>query len=140
MRGRGFTLIELMVAVAIIAILAAGAMPAYRDYSIRSQLVDATAALSDQRVRMEQYYADNRNYGSTSCGPSLPLMERFSLSCTLSGGGQGYTITASGLSGTSMAGFSYTIDQANTRVTTGWGSVWGSVPAAGATRWLIRKD
>jgi hypothetical protein len=39
-----------------------------------------------------------------------------------------------------MQGFSYTINQANERVTTGWGSVWGSVPAAGATRWLIRKD
>ena len=140
MRGRGFTLIELMVAVAIIAILAATAMPAYRDYSIRSQLIDATAALSDQRVRMEQHYADNRNYGDSSCGPTMPLLERFTLSCALTAGGQGYTITASGTSGTSMQGFSYTINQANERVTTGWGSVWGSVPAAGATRWLIRKD
>ncbi len=140
MRGRGFTLIELMVAVAIIAILAATAMPAYRDYSIRSQLIDATAALSDQRVRMEQHYADNRKYGDSSCGPTMPLLERFTLSCALTAGGQGYTITASGTSGTSMQGFSYTINQANERVTTGWGSVWGSVPAAGATRWLIRKD
>jgi type IV pilus assembly protein PilE len=129
-----------MVAVAIIAILAATAMPAYRDYSIRSQLIDATAALSDQRVRMEQHYADNRNYGDSSCGPTMPLLERFTLSCALTAGGQGYTITASGTSGTSMQGFSYTINQANERVTTGWGSVWGSVPAAGATRWLIRKD
>jgi type IV pilus assembly protein PilE len=140
MRGRGFTLIELMVAVAIIAILAATATPAYRDYSMRAQLIDATAALSDQRVRMEQYYADNRNYGAASCGPTVPLLERFTLSCALTAGGQGYTITATGLSGTSMAGFSYTIDQANTRVTTGWAPAWGSVPAAGATRWLIRKD
>jgi type IV pilus assembly protein PilE len=140
MRGRGFTLIELMVAVAIIAILAATAMPAYRDHAIRSQLIDATAALADQRVRMEQYYADNRTYGGSSCGPKMPTLELFALTCTPTAGGQGYSIEAAGKSGTSVAGFSYAIDQANKRSTTGWGSVWGAVPEAGSSRWLIRKD
>lgn len=140
MRGRGFTLIELMVAVAVVAILAATAIPAYRDYTVRSQLVDATGALSDQRVRMEQYYADNRHYGDGSCGVSNPILERFTLSCVLGDGGQSYVITAEGRSDSLISGFKYSIDQANNRVTLAWGAGWGSVPTAGATRWLIRKE
>lgn len=140
MRGRGFTLIELMVAVAVVAILAATALPAYRDYTVRSQLVDGTAALADQRVRMEQYYADNRHYGDGNCGVANPILERFELSCVLSSGGQGYVITASGRTDSQLSGFKYSIDQANNRVTVAWGASWGSVPTAGATRWLIRKE
>jgi type IV pilus assembly protein PilE len=140
MKGRGFTLIELMVAVAVIAILAATAVPAYRDYSVRAQLVDATAALADQRVRMEQFYADNRHYGSGTCGATLPILERFVLSCELSAEGQGYVVTAAGRTDSLLNGFKYSIDQANRRVTVAWGAGWGSVPAAGETRWLIRKE
>ena len=140
MRGKGFTLIELMVAVAVVAILAATAIPAYRDYTVRSQLVDATAALSDQRVRMEQYYADNRHYGDGSCGVSIPILDRFELSCALGADSQGYEITATGRSDSLLAGFKYSIDQANRRVTVAWGAGWGSVPTAGASRWLIRKE
>ena len=59
---RGFTLIELMVTVAIIAVLAAIAVPNYRDYVTRGKLVEASAGLSDARVKMEQYFQDNRTY------------------------------------------------------------------------------
>jgi len=67
----GFTLIELMVVVAIVAILAAVALPAYNDYVTRSKLTDAVTGLSDFRVRMEQFYQDNRRYdggGLGGCG------------------------------------------------------------------------
>jgi len=142
MRARGFTLIELLVAVTIVAILTAVAYPAYRNHVIRSQLVDATAALADTRVRMEQFYADNRNYASGElCGVNpLPTLERFVLSCVLSNGNQAYKITATGNTGSPVAGFSYSIDQVNTRKTESWTSSWGAVPATGATRWLIKKE
>ena len=55
-RARGFTLIELMVTVAIAAILASVSIPMYRDYVLRSRIIDATSKLSDFRVRMEQYF------------------------------------------------------------------------------------
>ncbi len=61
---RGFTLIELMIIVAIVSILAAVALPAYGDYVRRGQLPEAFAGMSDLRVKMEQYYQDNRNYGT----------------------------------------------------------------------------
>ena len=74
-RVGGFTLIELVVAVAIVGILASIAMPSYQAYARRGQLADAFTTLADMRVKMEQWYQDNKFYGtasgSTTC-PQLP--------------------------------------------------------------------
>jgi type IV pilus assembly protein PilE len=58
----GFTLIELMITVAIVAILTAIAYPSYRNYVIRGQLVSATQGLSAVQANMERYFQDNRTY------------------------------------------------------------------------------
>ncbi len=137
----GFTLIEIMIVVAIIGILSAVAVPAYRDYVIRARLSDVTSGLSEARVRMEQFYGDNRTYGGGGgCGAVMPVVEQFTLTCALAGGGQQYTITAGGVAATMMAGFAYDINQANARSTISYGASWGAVPASGSTRWLIRKE
>ncbi len=65
-KAKGFTLIELMIVVAIIGILSMIGIPAYNDYVTRGKLVDATSKLADMRIQLEQYYQDNRNYGSTA--------------------------------------------------------------------------
>ena len=77
MKSRGFTLIELMIVMAIIAILGAVAIPAYRDYVVRSRLSGAASGLSEARVRMEQFYADSRTYaaGGGGCGPNMPTVD-----------------------------------------------------------------
>ena len=62
----GFTLIELMIVIAVVAILAAVALPAYGDYLRRGQLPEAFTNLADLRVKMEQYYQDNRSYGAAA--------------------------------------------------------------------------
>ena len=58
----GFTLIELMITVAIIAILSAIAIPQYSEYVMRSRITEATMTLSDQRLKMERFFQDNRSF------------------------------------------------------------------------------
>lgn len=56
----GFTLIEVMIAVAVVAILAAPALPSYRDYVTRGNIPEATSRLLTKQVQMEQWFQDNR--------------------------------------------------------------------------------
>src|SRR4051812_25565453 len=85
---KGFTLIEVMITVVIVAILAAIAVPNYRDYVTRGRVVEATSALSDTRVKMEQYFQDNRAYpaGCTTGVPAatqvqVPAPQSFDIAC-----------------------------------------------------------
>ncbi|MBS1208097.1 MAG: hypothetical protein H6R19_495 [Proteobacteria bacterium] len=136
----GFTLIELMITVAIIAILAAVALPAYSDYVTRGRLVDATNALATVRAKMEQHYQDNRTYisvtGYTSPCATAQTAGTFSVQCKSGDlSDTAYVITATG-SGTT-AGFVYSIDQDGTQKTVTLPSGWGSYPQTGC--WVQRK-
>ena len=128
-RARGFTLIELMIAVAIVAILSAVGYPSYVDYIRRGQLPEAFAAMSDYRVKMEQYFQDYRNYGTTvggACanGANAPAWnsfvpanaKNFTFSCTVPAAGE-YTLTATGVGGR-VAGHVYTTNERGTQRTT----------------------
>lgn len=94
--NRGFTLIELMVVVMIIAILTAIALPSYRKYVMRTHRTDATKALTDLATREESYFYSNNTYTSTlsqlnassTMAGSLFTVQVASASST------GYTLTA----------------------------------------------
>lgn len=141
---RGFTLIELMIAVAIVGILAAVAVPQYRDYVRRGSLPESFSQLADYRVKMEQYYQDNRSYGATTCadGAAAPSWntfapngaKNFTYACTLANSGQSYTLTATGKTGTASLGHVYTINQANLQATT---TFKGSA-VSGKNCWLVK--
>jgi type IV pilus assembly protein PilE len=121
---QGFTLIEILVTVVAVAILAAIALPNYAEYVTRGQLVEAHSNLGGYRVLMEQYYQDNRNYGTGGCGAAAPGYKNFTHTCALTNAGQGYTATATGVSGSRVDGFVFTINEANTRATTGVPAGW----------------
>jgi type IV pilus assembly protein PilA len=53
---KGFTLIELMIVIAIVGILAAVALPAYQDYTIRAKLAEPMATLSEAKTSISEYY------------------------------------------------------------------------------------
>jgi type IV pilus assembly protein PilE len=59
---RGFTLVELMIAVAIVAILAAIALPSYQESVQKGKRSDAKTGLVDAASRLEQFYLDNKTY------------------------------------------------------------------------------
>lgn len=63
-RSRGFTLIELMIVVAIIGILAVIAYPSYKDYSIRAKRADGKAALIQLQMAQEKYRASCAQYAT----------------------------------------------------------------------------
>ena len=123
--ARGFTLLELMIAVAIVAIIAAVALPTYRDYVMRGKLTEAYAVLGAQRVKMEQYYQDLRTYtGACAAGTVAPppTGRYFTYKCDIND--QTYTITATGVAAEGVGDFGFTVDQNNARTTSAVPSDW----------------
>jgi type IV pilus assembly protein PilE len=147
--SRGFTLIELMIVVAIVGILAAIALPAYRNYVIRSKLVAGTNALSTMRAQMEQYYLDNRTYMSVSTTIVTPCTQfpnvanpnnLFNVNCSTQASDvptpTTYMLRATGTG--AVYGAVYTIDQFGNMNTVGLPTGWGT-PPANNTCWIMRK-
>jgi len=116
---RGFTLIEMMIVVAVMAILAAVALPSYSDFTRRANLASAFEALGTYRMRLEQFYQDSNNYGVSSCAMAAPATTTlFQYTCALTDSGQSFTATATGIG--TMAGYAYTTDAAGTNSTTAY--------------------
>ncbi len=62
---RGFSFLELMITVAVAAIIAAIAVPSYQEHTRKSRRAAATAALIDATSRQEQFFLDNKTYTTT---------------------------------------------------------------------------
>ena len=76
----GFTLIELMIAVVIIAILAAIALPNYTQYVRQGHRVDAQADMLQFAQAMERCFTRHRTYSDADCLPETPQAARYTFS------------------------------------------------------------
>ena len=77
-RARGFSLLELMIAVAIIGVLLRIAIPSYKNYVVRTNRTEATQFLIDLANRQQQYLMDARKYASTLAELNVTAPTRFS--------------------------------------------------------------
>lgn len=132
---RAFTLMELLVTVAIIGILSAVAIPAYSEYVTRGRIPDATARLATLQVQMEQYFQDNRTYvGAPACSADSSSSKNFDFQCSDGTSVSAYVLTATGKD--AMSGFTYSVNQANVKATSSVPSGWTSSSSC----WVTKKD
>ena len=135
-RFDGFTLIELMIVVAIVAILASVALPAYSDYVTRGRIPEATSGLAAKRVQMEQWFQDERTYvGAPACVQQT--IGLFTFKCNPDPTASTFVLEAVGSD--SMSGFTYTVNQADVKTSTitATGIGW---TGSSASCWITKKD
>ena len=135
--AKGFTLVEILIAIGIVGILSAIAIPSYNNYVIRGKLVDASTQLASARVQLEQFFQDYRSYTNSNGGiPPCPLPTRY-FTFTCNDTPTTYLLTASSNANQGMGNagsYQYTIDNNNNKQT-----VFFNGQTLGAACWIMKQ-
>lgn len=133
-RGNGFTLIELMITVAVVGILTMIALPSYRDYVKRGKLTEAFNQMSACALNFGQYYQDNRTYATITLATTCPATPNFTYTLP-SATATTYTLQATA-STSAVSGFTFTLTDQGVRATTAAPSGWPT----NATCWVSSRS
>jgi len=117
----GYTLVEMMIVVALLGILGAVAIPAYQGYVKTGKEAEGKAGLSNIALLEEQYFAENRTYDTVLATigytPENPTHFNWTIAAGASGIATSFTATATGKAGTGLPTF--TINEANAKTRDG---------------------
>jgi type IV pilus assembly protein PilE len=128
--AKGFTLIEVLIAVAIVGILTSIALPLYNQYVLRARLTEAFAALGGVQPSAEQFWLNNRTFEHFSGVPADTVNFTYALSDATA---STYKVTATGIG--KVTGFVYTINHSGARATTSVPNGWTTSTSC----WVDRK-
>ena len=135
-RQQGFTLIELMIVVAIIGILAAIAIPAYQNYTIRAQVSEGMSLAGGAETAMSEYYTNHGNFPSsnTSNGlaPSASITGNYVTSVST---GTGDTTAPTATNGVILITYG---NKANSNIS-GKALAISAIPSGGSIKWVCGK-
>jgi len=92
--NKGFTLIELMIVIAIMGVLASLGYPAYSSYVKKGNRGDAISALLAEAGRMEEFYMNADTYTGAAVGSATSSEGKYGIAVTIPAGGVSYTLTA----------------------------------------------
>ena len=134
-RSKGFTLMQLMIAVAIAGVLTAMAVSIYTRHVQSSMATAALSQLDRYGTRMQKAFQDNGNYGAGGCAVVVPTgVKQFEFSCELLSGGQEFVARAAGSTG--MKGMTFSIDDQGRRRTEAFPGA-ADLPSS---CWMVEKN
>lgn len=105
---KGFTLIELMIVVAIIAILSAFALPAYQDYTIRTRVAEGLNLASSAKAAVTEYYTNFRTWPGNNTDAGLASASKIT--------GNGVDSVEVGSGGTITITYNSKVDSTNNKI------------------------
>lgn len=128
-RNGGFSLIELMIAVAVVGILAAVAYPSYQQYLLRGARAEAQAHMMDIAARQGQFLIDNRAYADSVATLGVPtppsVASKYTIAIASVDAPPAFTVTATptGAQASDSCG-TLTLTQAGVKSASGTGTCW----------------